>query len=315
MRTLILMLLMIGIPAVLEIVRELHSFKVTRYRVSSVKLAGLRSKRKIIFLSDLHNYCYGRDNEPLFRAIEKEQPDLILIGGDMLLRSDGNNYSGTVRFLSGLTSICKVYCGNGNHEQKLKEQPWRFEQSYQEYKALLVKAGIHLLENESDEFEWDEARIRVTGLEIPMKAYDRFRRDRLKVREIEERIGESKAAYEILLAHHPAYTEIYQEWGADLILCGHYHGGVIGIPGIGGVIAPDFTLFPRYSGGCYPVGNAAAVVSRGLGAHSVPVRLLNPAEIVVIELVESENILYNNKIAIKESIGEDDGDSGKTAGL
>ena len=136
---------MIGIPAVLEIVRELHSFKVTRYRVSSVKLAGLRSKRKIIFLSDLHNYCYGRDNEPLFRAIEKERPDLILIGGDMLLRSDGNNYSGTVRFLSGLTSICKVYCGNGNHEQKLKEQPWRFEQSYQEYKALLVKAGIHLL--------------------------------------------------------------------------------------------------------------------------------------------------------------------------
>lgn len=315
MKILMLMLLLIGILAVLEIVRELHSFKVTRYRVSPVKLTGLSNARKIIFLSDLHNYCYGKDNEKLFHAIEKERPDLILIGGDMLLRSDGNDYRGTASFLSRLPKLCQVYCANGNHEQKLKELPRKYEQSYREYKALLIKAGIHFLENESDEFVWDGIRIRITGLEIPMKAYERFRRDQLSVREIEERIGESKAAYEILLAHHPAYTKIYQEWGADLILCGHYHGGVIGIPGIGGVIAPDFTLFPRYSGGCYSVGNASAVVSRGLGAHSVPVRFLNPAEIVVIELVESENVLYNNKIAIRESIGEDDGDSGKTAGL
>lgn len=300
MRTLMKMLLLTGILAVVEIIRELHSFKVTRYKVSSVKLAGLSGAKKIIFLSDMHNYCYGKDNEKLFHAIETEKPDLILIGGDMLLRSDGNDYGGTVRFLSGLPKICKVYCANGNHEQKLKEQPKRYKQSYEEYKRLLVKAGIHFLENESEEFDWDGKQIRVTGLEIPMKAYERFRRDRLKVREIEERIGKSKAVYEILLAHHPGYTEVYQEWGADLILCGHYHGGVIGIPGNGGIIAPDFTLLPRYSGGCYPVKNSAAVVSRGLGAHSVPVRLMNPAEIVVIELVGSQNILYNNKIAGSE---------------
>jgi predicted MPP superfamily phosphohydrolase len=276
-----------GILAVLEVIRELHSFKVTRYTISSAKLAGLKGMKKIIFLSDLHNCCYGRNNEKLFEEIKKEAPDLILIGGDMLLRTDGNDYGGTARFLSRLPKLGSVYYANGNHEQKLKERPKKYEQSYKEYKKELVRAGIHFLENTSEELTLGTCMIRVTGLEIPLKGYERFGKSRLCMQEIEERIGGHKDVYEILLAHHPAYTELYQEWGADLILCGHYHGGIIGIPGIGGMIAPDFTLFPKYSGGCYKVKDAAAVVSRGIGTHSIPVRLLNPAEIVVIELVES----------------------------
>lgn len=287
MRPLYKIVWMSGLLAVLEIARELRSFRTTRYTVSSAKLSGLKGRKKIVFLSDLHNYCYGRDNEKLFEEIKKENPDLILIGGDMLLRSDGNDYGGTVRFLSRLPKLCSVYYANGNHEQKLKECPKKYEQSYEEYKKELMQAGIHFLENASEELKWGDCVIRITGLEIPLKWYERFQKNRLCVREIEEQIGESKDVYEILLAHHPAYAERYQEWGADLTLCGHYHGGVVGIPGSGGVIAPDFTLFPRYSGGCYRVQDAAVVVSRGLGTHSVPVRLLNPAEIVVIELVES----------------------------
>ena len=42
-------------------------------------------------------------------------------------------------------------------------------------------------------------------------------------------------------------------------------------------------LFPKYSGGIYREENATTVVSRGLGTHSVPVRIFNPPELVVLD--------------------------------
>lgn len=275
---LILLVLVIG-----ENLRELQYFQVTTYRIKSRKLKGLKRTKKIVFLSDLHNCSHGKDNEELFAAIEREQPDMILVGGDMLVRADGCSYEQTLKFLSRLPGICEVYCANGNHEQKLKECPEEYEQSYADYKRRIVEAGIYLLENESAEVCWDDIKIKITGLEIPLSGYERFRARRVEKEDVEERIGLADSSYQILLAHHPAYVEVYKAWGADLILSGHYHGGVARIPGIGGVIAPDFRLFPGYSGGLYEENDAVIVVSKGLGTHSVPVRLLNPAELIVLE--------------------------------
>lgn len=267
-----------------EIARELCVFHVTHYPVTSPKLSGLKASKKIVFLSDLHNYCYRKDNEPLFRAVAKEKPDLILIGGDMLLRKDPFSYTHTVRFLSRLPAVCPVYYANGNHEQKMKEYPRKYRRSFQVYKSRLEKAGIHFLENESAILSWEGVKIRITGLEIPLRGYERRARRRIGKKDIEAKIGGAGDGYEILLAHHPAHIRAYRDWGADLILSGHYHGGVARLPGIGGVVAPDFTFFPEFSGGCYRLGDTAAVVSKGLGVHSVPIRLFNPAEIVAVEL-------------------------------
>ena len=88
-------------------------------------------QRRSYFLSDLHNRMYGKENERLLESIKNQHPDLILIGGDMLVRKDGNSYDRTVRFLEKLPAICPVYCANGNHEQKLKELPDKYEQSYE----------------------------------------------------------------------------------------------------------------------------------------------------------------------------------------
>ncbi|MGF0033767.1 metallophosphoesterase [Bariatricus sp. SGI.154] len=287
MKTIVMIILILLVLMIGENLRELHYFQVTTYQIKSGKLKELKKTRKIVFLSDLHNCSYGKDNEELLAAIMREHPNMILIGGDMLVRADGCSYEQTLKFLSKLPEICEVYCANGNHEQKLKEYPEEYEQSYEDYKRRLVAAGIHLLENESAEVCWDDIRIKITGLEIPLSGYERFRARRVEQEEVEERIGLSDSAYQILLAHHPAYMEAYKAWGADLILSGHYHGGVAQIPGIGGVIAPDFRLFPRYSGGLYEENDAAIVVSKGLGTHSVPVRLFNPAELIVLEFGES----------------------------
>lgn len=272
----------------IEMIRELRDFRVTKYRICSQKLNGIKREKKIIFLSDLHNRMYGEENERLLESIRNQHPDLILIGGDMLVRKDGNSYDKTVHFLAKLPGICPVYCANGNHEQKLKELPDKYEQSYEEYKKALTASGIHMLENASETVKLDEVPVKLSGLEIPLGVYARFGKKELSLKEITDRIGEHGDDYQILLAHHPGYMKEYLAYGADLILGGHYHGCVVQLPWIGGVISTNFTLFPKYSGGIYQEGEQTAVVSRGLGTHSVPLRLWNWPELIVLELSGNE---------------------------
>ena len=272
----------------IEMIRELRDFRVTKYRICSQKLNGIKREKKIIFLSDLHNRMYGEENERLLESIRNQHPDLILIGGDMLVRKDGNSYDKTVHFLAKLPGICPVYCANGNHEQKLKELPDKYEQSYEEYKKALTASGIHMLENASETVKLEEVPVKLSGLEIPLGAYARFGKKELSLKEITDCIGEHGDDYQILLAHHPGYMKEYLAYGADLILGGHYHGCVVQLPWIGGVISTNFTLFPKYSGGIYPEGEQTAVVSRGLGTHSVPLRLWNWPELIVLELSGNE---------------------------
>ena len=76
----------------------------------------------------------------------------------------------------------------------------------------------------------------------------------------------------------------YKAWGADLILSGHLHGGIVRIPGLGGVISPQAFLFPRYSGELTLEGDQTVIVSRGLGTHTIHLRLFNTPELVSISL-------------------------------
>ena len=95
--------------------------------------------------------------------------------------------------------------------------------------------------------------------------------------------------YTVLLAHNPDYFPRYAGWGADLTLSGHVHGGVARVPFWGkGVISPGYRLFPKYDGGIFREGQAVMVLSRGLGMHTIPIRLFNPGELWVIDLKPEE---------------------------
>lgn len=268
-----------------EIIRELKSFRVTGYHIFSEKWRGARNRCRMVFLSDLHNNVYGYRNNRLYEAVRRTKPDIILVGGDMLVGKNGHDYEKALDFLSRLPKLCPVYCANGNHEQRMKEHPEAYEQSYREYREALVRAGVRFLENESEEISVGGIPVRVTGLEIPETGYTRFGRQEIDEDTVRACVGEcDKDYYQILLAHNPSYMEAYLSWGADLILSGHLHGGIVRIPGFRGVISPGLELFPKYSGGYYKKGRQTAVVSRGLGCHTFPIRLFNPAELVVLEL-------------------------------
>lgn len=266
---------------ILESAREQKQFRVTKYQLRMNRETSGSGKIKIVFLSDLHNQVYGRENQELYRAIEGEKPDVILIGGDMLIGKKGVPSEPALQFVKKLPHICPVYYANGNHEQRMKENPNRYKGRYKDYRKRLQKAGVCFLENKSVHLPIRGTVICISGLELPLYIYDKFKRHRMEKEDIENCIG--KAApdeYQILLAHNPVYFDVYRRWGADLVLSGHLHGGVVRIPGWRGLISPQFRLFPRYSGELKRKGDQAIIVSRGLGTHTIKIRLFNNPEIV-----------------------------------
>ena len=287
-----------------EMYREQHSFCVTHYEVHSPKITCTAEKdpvNRIIFLSDMHNHVYGKQNNKLFEAIKAEQPDLILIGGDMLVAKNDVRYQEALDFVSRLPQLCPVYYASGNHEQRIKENPENYSLCYEEYRKKLQAEGVRFLENESCDILLGNQQIHISGLELPLIVNKKFRKADVTAEDVRRCLGKKHTtgnqekqqettenfadnSYHILLAHNPSYMEAYKEWGADLILSGHLHGGCVRLPGIGGVITPQAFLFPKYSGEMTVEGEQTIIVSKGLGTHTFNVRLFNPAEVIAITL-------------------------------
>ena len=276
------MLVILG--CIFEVVRELRRFEVTRYDIFTDKI---NKNCKILFLSDLHNKQYGTDNYKLLERIREEQPDLILLGGDMIVGRIRGYDENTVAFIRTLSKICKVYYALGNHEQRMKDEPELYGDLFERYSREFVGYDVEFLMNETKHVLGEQ--ICVTGLNIPMEAYEKVKRyKKYSLKMMERAIGQIKeeGKYNILLAHNPTYMHIYRRWNADLILSGHFHGCAVRLPKIGGIITPQFHLFPKYSGGIYREKYEDIVVSRGLGGHTVKLRFLNVPELIVLNLVK-----------------------------
>lgn len=93
-----------------------------------------------------------------------------------------------------------------------------------------------------------------------------------------------RGGYTILLSHRPELFDVYVESGVDLVFSGHAHGGQFRIPFIGGVVAPNQGVFPKYDAGIFAEGNTNMVVSRGVGNSIIPFRVNNRPEVIIIEL-------------------------------
>lgn len=276
--------------ALAECIRELHNFVVTHYEVVSEKLEKLEGEKRIVVLSDLHSKAYGKNNQKLFDAVKRQQPDMILIAGDMIIGKKGEEPTNALDLVCRLPQICPVYYGNGNHEQRMKEDRDRYGDVFPNYKKKIQKAGVILLENTFVNVDLGGVPAQVHGLELPIKLYRKLKHHRVEGEQISQCLGQAdKGKYQILIAHNPVLFQAYKEWGADLTVSGHLHGGIIRIPGFRGVITPQARLFPKYSGELSREDGQTLVVSKGLGTHTVNVRLFNPAEVVVLHVKGSSD--------------------------
>lgn len=279
---------MVTLAAILlESIRECRIFRMTHYELQLPK--GKQGKpekehtHRIVFLSDLHNQVYGRNNEKLLDQIRKEQPDLILIGGDMIIGKREVLPMPALEFICKLPAIAPVYYTYGNHEQRMQKKRRRYKHVMERYQKALCEAGVHFLENSSADITIEDMEIRLTGLVLPLETYERFHDYNITSADIQKKVGGADPdRWQILVVHNPAYVSAYKEWGADLVLCGHLHGGVVRIPGWRGLISPQACLFPKYSGEMRSENGTVIVVSKGLGTHTVKLRLFNVPEVVVL---------------------------------
>lgn len=261
------------------IVADVNRFVIREYCFDA---PGLRKDYTLVMLSDLHNKSFGRHNDRLYSAIERLSPDSVMIAGDMITAEEKADMEPALGLVTRLARRWPVYYGNGNHETKLKLQPDVFGDIYAGYEKELKKTGARHLVNES--ILLPETGIRVYGLELGKKYFRKFKMAEMPPSYLDQLLGKPSGEYRILIAHNPDYFKTYAAWGADLVLSGHVHGGIVRLPGLGGMLSPSLHLFPKYDGGVFAEGKSNMVLGRGLGTHTIPVRVFNPGELIVVRL-------------------------------
>lgn len=249
--------------------------------------ARIRKPFRAVVLADLHDKQFGRDNERLLEAIREQKPDMILIAGDIVTADKGMKLEKAISVLKRLAAEYPVYYANGNHEHRMKLYPKVYGDMAKQYEKALQEIGIDRLVN--SHVELGEYGVSIYGSEIDRKFYKRFRITEMEETYLEGLLGVKETGkYGILLAHNPDYLPHYARWGADLVLSGHVHGGMVRIPGWRGVVSPAVRLFPRYDGGMFREGKCTMILSRGLGMHTIPIRLFNPGELIVLDFTQEK---------------------------
>ena len=268
--TALIILALIAAAAAFLIKDSRDDLEISRYEVKSQKLPESFDGFKIVQLSDLHGAEFGEDGMELVEKVKELEPDMIALTGDFV--TDEGDLAAVEKLAARLTELCPVYFISGNHE---------FGSGLAvKVRNILERAGVKYLSNEYLTISRGEDGILLGGVEDPLAYADMLSPD-----ELAQKMNDAAPdAFKILLGHRNYWMTEYPELPVDLIFCGHAHGGLIRIPGVGGLIGTDRRLFPDFDAGEYNNGRYTLIVSRGLG-NSVPIpRVFNRPEIVYVEL-------------------------------
>jgi hypothetical protein len=163
-----------------------------------------------------------------------------------------------------------VFACRGNWE--VKHDSPRLSRQRQE----LAERGVQLLVNESVTMGLPAGRVRLAGLDDVLVGWP----------SMEETLARgTDADYTVLLAHAPMAAELPGRDGhADLVLCGHTHGGQVRVPLVWKALLPHGT--GPYAAGLFDLEDRLLYVSRGFGnAGQLNWRWRCPAEVAIFELV------------------------------
>lgn len=223
---------------------------------------------RIAVVSDLHAAVFGDDNEKLYDAVKKGKPDMIALTGD--ITDAPGQIDGVMETVRGLSEIAPVYYVSGNHEWEKGE--------IHEVLRRLPEAGATVLRNEIAPLTRDGDTIYIVGLEDPNGPADMK-----SPAEVFAGLPEG-GGFSLTLVHRNTFLDEIAGLGADLVLCGHAHGGIIRLPLTDGLFGHNMELLPSFTNGVYTIGRTTAVVSRGVGNHTGIPRIANNPHIPIIVL-------------------------------
>ena len=240
---------------------------VRTYQVRTTKLS---EPIRVVLLTDLHSTVHGRDQSSLIAKIEEQQPDVILLAGDIV--DDKKPVRGAELLLSAIGHNYPCFYVTGNHEF--------YTRRADEIKDYIRSFGVTVLEGTGESLSVNGQEILICGVDDPRGSPGW----REQLEDCEALVDGER--FSILLSHRPERVEDYAASGFDLVAAGHAHGGQVRIPGLlNGLLTPNQGLFPKYAGGLYDLGGTELVVSRGLSLNLLLPRVFNPPEVVAVEIL------------------------------
>jgi hypothetical protein len=211
----------------------------------------------VVLASDLH-IGYHNGKEELGRwvdLINAEQPDLVLIGGDIIDRSlrpvTEGNYAEEFRRLQA-----PVYTVLGNHE---------YFSNVEQAERFFKDAGIVLLK---------DSVAHLKGVDI-IGRNDRMARRRATVKDL----ANGLTGFTILLDHQPYHLEEAEEAGIDFQFSGHTHRGQVW------PISWITDAVYEKSWGHHQRGHTRYYISSGLGIWGPKIRIGTRSEYLVLHVV------------------------------
>lgn len=249
----------------------------TNYTYRSKNIPKSFEGYKIVQVSDFHNAYLGRRSKHLLKAVEKAEPDAIVITGDIVDRRTPNLKRAAV-LIEKITGIQETFYITGNHEAHYKH--------YNKLYDVIGRSDVRNITKHSAVLERNGEKINLTGIndvwffgdEENPRTYRNFQN------ELRNKVSALPHDFTVLLAHRPELLSIYSKNDVDLVFCGHAHGGQIRLPVVKGLYAPHQGVNPKYTEGMHEQNGTTMVVSRGLGNSRFPFRVFNHPEVVVVEL-------------------------------
>ena len=268
----IVVLTVVSLLIIIFLIGILTSLKL-KIRVYEYRSEKINTPVRIALVTDLHSCKYGENESELINALEAQNPDIILLCGDIF--DDKISHDNAKTFLSSISKIYPCYYVSGNHEY------WSGE--IRNLKKWLSDSGITVLEGSCEPVTVGNTVINICGADDityigVSKTMDQIRNAYSQA---------DKSNLTILMAHRPELAEQYSEYAFDMVVSGHAHGGQWRIPYlVNGIYAPSQGLFPKYAGGEYKISDATTMfVSRGLAKETTKIpRIFNPPELVIINL-------------------------------
>ena len=273
---------------------ERNQLKTEYYRIYSGKI---KKKCRFVFLSDLHDKELGEGNALLLQRIQELKPDFILIGGDFPISHSSEDTDirdeaeKGISLLDSLKRKYKVYYSFGNHEEKLlskKEERGQVSAFKKALEGVVLVDGRGIFLSEGlflAGFPLDISYYQPLFFKEKKPLEDAVKEKWKKAFSEEKRADSS--AFRIVLLHSPFYKKEALSLGEDLLLCGHFHGGAIGIPFFA-LMTPQYRFFVREPRGLFRKGQQYYFISRGLGTHTINLRLNNFPELSCFDLCPEE---------------------------